>query len=178
MQVFLDLDGVVCDFVRPSYEIHGLAHALDFCPPTVYDYWNEMGLTEKEFWAPIESAGFDWWAQLPCLPWTYDLLSFLDDVCPGFEFATKPYNADSAAGKWNWLDRYSPDEKRHLTSDKSSLSGPGRILIDDSPQQIFKWQENGGTGILFPASYNVNSIYLDDPVSCVRKQLEMIHDDY
>ena len=70
----LDMDGVLCDFVRGSLSHHG--RTLDY-NTIEWDFVNQLGMPPAEFWAPL---GFDFWAGLPWTPGGRDFYDALERV--------------------------------------------------------------------------------------------------
>lgn len=151
-----DLDGVIVDCLRPALRFHGRDDlANDPMYPPTYDWEKDTGLQHKEFWGRIDEAGSAWWAGLPFTAFGERLLAYLRTL-PEFEIGTKVVGANGAKGKWQWLDEHAPGVRRHLTTYKASLSRPGWLLIDDSPDGVREWLAGGGDAILCPAPYNIN----------------------
>ena len=65
---FVDLDGVLCDFVTGAIQYHKLT--VD--PATVsWDFWKECGMTDGDFWTPL---GELFWRSLEPTPECFDLM--------------------------------------------------------------------------------------------------------
>jgi hypothetical protein len=158
--VFLDVDGVIADFAGASAALHGRGPSLDWWPLGAYDMAAAMGLSEPEFWAPINDAGADFWAGLAPLPWAEDLVQCIMRQCSGFTLLTSPSRHPSSAhGKVQWIHRMFGTGFRNymIGSQKHLLSRwPGAILIDDFHANVAAFREHGGRAILFPQRWNAN----------------------
>lgn len=118
-------------------------------------------MTEDEFWAPINAAGRDFWANLKPYPWFEELVDSVSAADPNFYLCTKPSSkADCLAGKLDWIHRYFGDRFRRyfFAPNKSPLAAPGRVLIDDSDENCKGFREAGGIAWLVPQPWNA----LDD----------------
>ncbi|MDD4035872.1 MAG: hypothetical protein PHS45_00920 [Bacilli bacterium] len=76
--------------------------------------------------------------------------------------------------KVEWIMKYLPFfdlENIIMTKLKQEVSGKGRILIDDNPGHLEKWEENGGIGIAF-----VRSKYSEKWSGYKASNLEEIYD--
>ena len=150
-QVFLDLDGVIVDLIRPAYARHGLA--LDY---KNHHNW-EVDLscfpgTASAFWEGLTPA---FWEGLPFTEEAPFLLEFLKPYKP--TILTSP-TRNSATAKLLWLRKNLPDyyhSKRYLIGPgKIACAREGAFLIDDREETCLKWEDAGGTAILVPRPWN------------------------
>lgn len=155
--IILDLDGTLVDFCTPAYAAHGRTCSTN--EPTKYDFFEEeWGMTAAEFWKPIDALGPDWWRDLPYYGWAIPLFE-LARGCGEFLIATTPSrNPDSTSGKVAAIQRLAGPNFRDycITPRKWLLAAPGRVLIDDNEENCQKFEEHGGTSILFPQPWNAN----------------------
>jgi 5'(3')-deoxyribonucleotidase len=179
--VFLDMDGVVQDFVGAALDAHG----SDLTPDDItrYNMAEIMGLSDEEFWVPIDAAGSEFWRTLPEYPWFRPLLANLKRAAKKVVFCTATSgHVHEATGKRQWLtDRYGRhDHDWIMIRHKHYLAGtPRSVLIDDSPYNVEAFRQAGGCAVLFPQSWNVAEVPDGtDIVSCVVEQAEaMIRSD-
>lgn len=150
-QVFLDLDGVIVDFMTNAYKRAGLA----------FDYkghhqW-QMDLscfpgTEGQFWESLTPA---FWEGLPLTKEGPEILRWLKPYKP--TILTAP-TRNSATSKLKWIRKNLPEyyhEKRYLIGPgKVACARAGAILIDDKEETCDLWNEAGGTAILVPRPWN------------------------
>lgn len=157
---FLDIDGVLADFAGAAAALHGRDPSLDWWPTGHYDMARVLGMTDLEFWAPINECGSDFWASLGTLPWAQDLVQMVMCECSGFTLTTSPSRHPSSAhGKTEWIHRmfgssfrnYMIGPPKHLLS-----KWPGAILIDDYHVNVATFREYGGRAILFPQKWNAH----------------------
>lgn len=168
--ILLDMDGVIADFAGASCKLHG--------QPPVYDCWNyfeKWGISEDEFWAPINAAGRDFWANLDDCPGADELIAEVSRIDPEFHICTKPsHDPMCMAGKLDWIKRkFGSQFRRYIfTPNKSLLSRPGRMLVDDSDENITEWAGGGGDYALVPQPWNMNADMVDSRLPFVLNTLK------
>jgi 5'(3')-deoxyribonucleotidase len=159
VHIFLDMDGVLCDFVGSAAAVFGKgADKLDW-PTDRSSVHVPLGLKdEAEMWEKIDGLGHTFWESLYAYPWAWNLW----DLCKEMgrvTIATKcSRDPGSAFGKIRWLQKFVGHHFRDyiiLATDKRFLSAPGRVLIDDHERHVAEWRQHGGDAILFPQPWNV-----------------------
>lgn len=152
-QVFLDLDGVITDFVGSAITYLNLQCLWEDLVrwDAIYDhYWG----TQEEFWKEL---GDDFWENH--MSFTTDAKEILKVVDP-YEpcILTCPTPEGGSTGKQLWIKKNLPDyylEGRYLIGPcKAAASRPGSVLIDDADHNIYDWSMKGGQGILVPRPWN------------------------
>jgi 5'(3')-deoxyribonucleotidase len=157
VKVFLDLDGVLVDFVGGALRVHNATHI-----PYHDIRWGlveQIGISANQFWRGIDAAGEDFWANLV---WTHDGREILKMVLDHFGvenvcILTAPSNHHSAAaGKVRWINEHVPELKRQyvLSAAKHFLAGPDKLLIDDHDGNVDKFRAAGGEALLLPRPWN------------------------
>lgn len=174
--IFVDLDGVLADFVSAAIAAAELPITAD-----QVEHWNffEEYMDEEEFGKRINSTMY-FWDDLPVYPWAHELVDYLKTK-GDIVYCTSPGNHDEAAtGKLNWLRRHgflSKHSKNYvLTHYKWLLAGRDRILVDDSDQQCVHFDQMGGAVVLFPQQWNRMRDWASDPTpfACVTMQMGRI----
>lgn len=154
MKVFLDLDGVLCYFLKGVEEKFNvdLSDHIEWN----FDYQKDFGISKTKFW---KSLDHDFWANLPKTPECDLILALVEGYKP--IILTAPPLDESGgcvSGKVEWIRKNLPEfffEGRYLIgAAKESISRPGALLIDDNERTITEWQSEGGTGILVPRPWN------------------------
>ncbi len=157
---FLDLDGVLFDFRRGAEQVH--QRKLDYNESN-YGVWNFesiWGMSAGEFWGPINDTP-NFWRDLPLTEEAKDIVSLVEDYFPDDRIAilTAPSMAPNCVpGKRAAVKKYFPQYARKIifANTKRFVSGPGKVLIDDSDTNCQEWSEEGGTSILVPRFWNSN----------------------
>lgn len=169
--IFLDMDGVLCDFIGSACHLHG------WDPEEVleWNFFEKYGLNEDEFWEPINNMREHFWLALEKYPWTDEILSAVRKADKKFSICTKPSdNPYCLLGKRLWIDHHlGPKFNRVIyMKDKEALAQPGRLLIDDSDANVSKFQSEGGDTCLFPQNWNSNRNLTANPMSQVYDALD------
>ena len=151
-RIFVDLDDVLVDFRGGAIRLHGWDPAD--CRPEMWDMCESRGVTQEDFWKPIDEAGEDFWYLLQPHPWIHEVIELVErHVGEEWYIVTSPSrHVSSYVGKLKWVkawfgaqfDRMIPMTHKHLLADYD------RVLIDDSPDNILEFNNAGGIGILFP----------------------------
>lgn len=158
---FLDMDGVLVDFVYPACRLHGVTDPYPATKhPDSYDTWTHLGMTADAFWKPISEAGSGFWETLPRLKKADEWVQFCKDSGKPWCILTKVSGRDweqVVLGKHRWLMRnYGPSIAARMVpcADKSLHSGIGKLLIDDCQDNIDAWIAAGGRGAMPARPWN------------------------
>jgi len=144
--VFVDLDGVLCDFDKGFYDITGIS---------------SDNVSDEELWARIGAYGkVRFFSELPWMPgskemWNFITQNFLHVKILSATGKSDKVDKQTTQGKTSWLHHniqslHSNDiilvDNKHK---KRHYSKPGDIIIDDTPVVIEEWIKKGGIGILY-----------------------------
>ena len=138
-RIFVDLDGVLTDFDK-QFETLGQGK--------IDGYEEKHG--SFQFWELIKSGGLKWWSEMPFMKngeklWEFIIENFVDIKVLSTPAKTIP---ESRLGKMMWVKTHLGNYPLILWSNKEDYAGEKNILIDDRVDNINKWKENGGIGIL------------------------------
>jgi 5'(3')-deoxyribonucleotidase len=152
VQILLDMDGVLSNFVKGACEAHGKPYEPEKL--TQFDMAAHWGITVQKFWEPLQDKSF--WEGLEPYPWAEDLLSKLRAIAPVTICTAPSQSHDCGAGKLSWLERELSISSRDvvLCNKKWLLARPRHILIDDSPRKADDFARHGGIAVLFPQPWN------------------------
>jgi 5'(3')-deoxyribonucleotidase len=151
--IFLDVDGVLADSASEFYKVHGRPD-LNFKTIPQYDFSGTLGITYEQAWADPRVACYDFWRDLPKLPWADEVVE-ITKAKGQIAFLTQPIRSPMcAAGKKAWMAEHFPDVPFFICDKKVLLAREGLTLVDDYEKNVDAWNEKGGRGILFPAPYN------------------------
>lgn len=155
---YLDLDGVLVDFVRGAFEAHGSTLHRDDPLGVRWGLDDQLGFggdRKPLFWAPFGRA---FWAGLP---WTPEGRRVLDHVERLFGhrvvLLTSPCDTDgSVQGKLEWVRRELPEYRRRVFVGpaKPMLAGPGKVLVDDYDGHVEAFRVEGGQAVQPPRPWN------------------------
>lgn len=175
MIVLIDMDEVLVDFIGGACRIHGVAREAmetarkdwDICEPLGH-VKRGRGLSLDEFWEPIHAGGVEFWERLDKLPWFEEVIGWAENEFSNWFIISAPSKeTNSYTGKVKWLKReFGRDFDRFfLTPHKEMLTcGENCILLDDKPDNIDKFVNHGGYGILFPSPGNRLREFADRPM--------------
>lgn len=160
--IFLDLDGVLVDFVGSVMRLHGRTFDRTEWPRGCWNIHDVLGIPEVCMWERIDAAGSAFWANLMPYSWAYELIA-LAELSGKFRICTAPsMSVHSAHGKAIWLEKHGLTAASIFCRDKHLLAAPGRTLIDDSPINCERWQAAGGTAVLFPQPWNRSELTVEE----------------
>jgi 5'(3')-deoxyribonucleotidase len=156
-RIFCDLDGVIIDFNQGYKDLTNIT--LD----------KSEHRSDSKFWEPIEKAGYDFWINLKWMSDGHILWNFISPYNPTI-LSAPSRQVESRIGKHDWVNRELPGTPLILRSakHKKDFAAPDAILIDDRPENIEGWIQEGGKGILHTSAeetinelikkYNFNDI--------------------
>lgn len=162
MLCFIDMDGVVADFVGGVAKAHHRPYPYTFGDPTsmgVFDIEKFWHMSPDQFWEPIR-ANPNFWYTLDETPEGRGIVeaavsAFGQDNCC---FLTAPDFKDphGVVGKHYWIEKHYPKFKEDTIfgTAKQFLAGPGRCLVDDRDKNIKEFKAFGGIGIRVPRLWN------------------------
>lgn len=157
---FVDLDGVLCNFVGPALARHGKRLPMKEVRWGFPGQVGFKGVNDPAFWDPL---GHDFWASLP---WTVEgkvLLAGVERLFGGRVCVlTSPCSTPGGVeGKVAWIRREMPAYKgRFLVGPpKELIAGPGKLLVDDNTEHCQRWRRPGddipgGPSVLVPRPWN------------------------
>lgn len=171
--VYLDLDGVLVDWIGRVHEVLDLPYSYDtYKYPRGLWHWNHYGGPADKV---IDSAciGSFW---VGC-KWMHDGKEILDAVqeitTPRLLTCPMP-NPMSAYGKVLWVKREIPRLLHHLIItplDKSFVAAPNALLIDDNDRNVNSFRDAGGRAILVPRPWNSDHLTADRSLEAVCERL-------
>ena len=142
-KIYMDMDGVLCDFIRGVKETTG----IEFTSP-------DLNKGEKgKIKAQIEQQR-DFWHNLQWQPGGQQLFRYLKSSQPYILSAYAGWDKNCKEGKQSWIKRnlMIPKQRINLVKreDKqkyATTDGVQNILIDDYLKNIKEWEKAGGIGI-------------------------------
>jgi 5'(3')-deoxyribonucleotidase len=158
-KVFLDMDGVLVDFVSGACAAHGMPNPYKVDPIKSRGEWGIealLGVSPAMFWKPL---GFEFWANLDWMPDGREILKqvefFVDieNIC----ILTSPCDTPGCIdGKREWIKNNIPEYRKQILvgAAKQFVAGPGKVLIDDYQNNTDKFIDHGGEAVLIPRIWN------------------------
>ena len=162
--VFLDMDGVLVDFVGGALDLFG--SDLDIADAR-WNFPGQIGFTGGEdpaFWDPL---GYEFWANLEWTKEGQSLLNRLETLVGhnNIGLLSSPCHTEGCAeGKRAWIKKHLPQYQKHLFlgSAKHLFASRKKILVDDHDPNVENFQKYGGQSILVPRPWNSERHLTDD----------------
>lgn len=163
MVIFIDLDGVMTDFVQGFHKALGLEYNPENYPYTLgkYDIFDQIANVHNIDHAIFERIlnDQDFWKGLPKTKEADEILSICEKFSQNIVFFTNiSYNMENAIiGKYLWIKNNYPKYINNIligSVNKNILSFPGSILLDDCDENINNFNALYGIGILIPRKWN------------------------
>ena len=142
--IYMDLDGVVVDFLKGISDIIGIQ----------LKNFNDWGKHKKEGWKLVSDKGSGFWSDLEWLRDGKQLWTYIKKYSPSIlsAYPVNKNNMDYAIkGKNEWIsNNLNGYGNVNLVKgiEKQNYATPTSILIDDSQRNIKQWESKGGIGIL------------------------------
>jgi 5'(3')-deoxyribonucleotidase len=159
MKCFLDLDGVIADFVGGACKAHKRPNPYAGpTPAKEFDMDKIWGMTPEQFWAPMD---YHFWAQLARMPDAHEILLHVEsafgreNVCILTSPARDP---QCSSAKHAWIAACLPNYRRRffIGSAKQFFARPDAVLVDDYDKNVDAFRDAGGQAILVPRPWNTN----------------------
>ncbi len=160
-EIYLDVDGVCADLIRPGLRAIGLdpeatlarwrvEHPGEFYPEAL------VGMPLGEFFLHLDRLGAPFWAGLEPYTWFPDLYHRLGEFGHVMFLTATTGFPDCLAGKYQWLISFFGERFVDciFTQHKERLAHERAVLIDDSDQNIRRFRARGGIGLVFPRFWN------------------------
>lgn len=145
--VFLDMDGVQCDFAGAVEDAIGMSH--DEAKQKTEDEIERLAHSSPK-------AVYDFFANLKQLPGGKKITDWLNSNNISYTILSAPlrgpYAKSSIMGKQAWLAKHTPNAVKgaifkHDKYEHALDGGRPNILIDDYHKKITAWNKAGGIGI-------------------------------
>ncbi len=151
MKVYLDMDGVIADFLTAAQE----RLQMKFPRPYIWGIGKMSGMGDS-VWKSFDE---EFWATIPLFPHTEALVKFLRDEQQVVRICSTVLTPGAEAGKRRWLRKYFPEFEADaiFTRHKAAFADVDSMLIDDLATNCARFAKAGGYAILFPADYNKNA---------------------
>lgn len=174
MNYVIDIDRVLADLDTPIFK-HFYVE-----PDETGDWSSNIGMKDEDILQEVDC--FEFWRDLPVLPWAYELVDLISSINDHWMFCSHPTNnPESWSGKAEWIQIHFPKyyDRLILTRDKSQIASHKHCLIDDYKVNNDAFQKRGGHVIPFPFArcrglYNWTPAQLADPVGYIEKEIRKV----
>ena len=175
---FIDMDGVLVDFVNLALKIHDREDLQTNWPPGETDIHRLLNISKSDFWEKLDSLGASLWKNLPPYPWYQELIGIVESFSPWTILTSPSLNPECPTGKVQWMNLHLQEGFRNflIGPQKHLLAQSDRVLIDDSDVKIDQFRHAGGKAILFPQPWNSNH-GISDRMDYIRDELNRIQNE-
>lgn len=175
MIIYLDMDGVLCDFHKALLDYHNKTDP--YYNPDNLGKYGLSKLLNMKYMDLMGDLTSDFWANLKPTPWCFDLISLCESLSTQVYISTAPAsNKHCLSGKYEWVEKYYPKllNKMMIGKDKFLLAANHTILIDDKYDNIEKFNQYGGHGVLVPQPWN--RLYEENTWEYLQKIIPTVYD--
>lgn len=157
-RIYLDMDGVLCDFYGAAMQQFDRPANEYFTPfPQDWDFWKHLGITSEQLWDRCRGEHF--WRDLEWCAGGKDILYECEAAFgrDNIWIATKPQPEEGCyAGKFSWIKKHMPAyiNRVIMIQEKHLLSSSDSLLIDDNENHVASFTRHGGAAILVPSPWN------------------------
>ncbi len=177
---FLDMDGVIADFVTGVCAAHGRENP--YLRPESADIFameRLWGITAEAFWRPTNNEAF--WRNLPKTPEANDLVRLVETAfgLKNVAILTAPSKVGACiTGKRKWIEKNFPRFTKQIIfcSHKAILAGEDAYLIDDRDRNLQEFAAAGGHAICVPRPWNWRHACSEDVLGAVALDLSKFLD--
>jgi 5'(3')-deoxyribonucleotidase len=161
--VFIDMDGVLVDFVQGLHEALRVSYDVDKYPydRNKYDLFPDVinrapGRSMHDLYTACHKS--DFWFNLKWDRRANEILNTIERYTKDAYIATYPMQDPQAwVGKLQWIDKHMPDYRGRvllMTAHKKLLANEHALLIDDKEDNVDQFIANGGGAFLVPQPWN------------------------
>jgi 5'(3')-deoxyribonucleotidase len=165
-RVFLDMDGVLVDWLNGIREFAGKPESFYDCFRTAPETLGHEAMDKlfggREKLGQIQNERpVEWWLNLKFFPWAEYLISEVKKNFP-VAFLTSPgHCANAAAAKVLWQQKHYPEIPIIICKHKYLVADEGKVLIDDDAWQTSRFDQAKGFAIQFPNQFRMEQHKLD-----------------
>lgn len=164
--IYIDIDGVLADFVGAVLSMH---KSYSYDEITQPDMAAILKISPDKFWAQIDMWGGAFWENLQLLPNAKALVEKCRELANHVCFLTSPsLDVNSRLGKIRWVENHfgRVDVCFSSTGKQHYAVGPRTLLLDDFDKNVDGFRAAGGFALLAPRPWNSNrdGTFVEDPV--------------
>lgn len=152
MRIYIDLDGVLVDFINPWMKLYG------FEPPRPWPAgeWQLSKIFPIDKNALWHRCTAEWWEHLEPTVEARLIIEMAERYTKNLYLVTNPPTYAAAQGKLAWINRYLPDfnDRYLITPCREILADDDSFLIDDYEKNIDLFNLGGGRGLLLARPWN------------------------
>jgi len=180
--VFLDMDGVMVDFLGGLHRALGVPYQYDQYP---YEKGKWNMLTDIKGFEDIpatfeqcnDCCTTNFWANLEWMPDGHDIMRLVTSTFKPeqiYLLTTPMPNPGSYTGKVLWVQKHLPEFSKRLivtSAPKNLFARPDTLLVDDKDENVEEFVKAGGDAILVPRLWNELHGWADETYQVVKNSL-------
>lgn len=156
MNILLDMDGVLVDFVRSAHEYHELPFNGSYGETYGFGEWDfvsKLPMVAKDFWG---SLGYEFWKECHPMPDAEKILDIVTRYGEPYVLTSPAWTRGCIEGKIAWMRRHCPSLAGRMifTKYKHLMARADNLLIDDYDNNVDGFYESGGKVVLVPREWN------------------------
>lgn len=187
IQVLLDMDGVLVNFVKGALKAHNINISVNDFYKGHEGEWNIVpiiqkyipGFTDNKFWEPMND---EYWANLEPMEDFEEILSLLEERFDrsSITICTSPSeNEGCIPGKRRWIKKYMPSHyhrtyAQNFGPKKWLMAHRRHILVDDHNKNCREFVDYGGHAASVPRLWNSNYLVANCTLEYLDRQIEAI----
>ena len=177
MNILLDMDGVLANFVRGCCRACGRddSKIIETWPPEEWNLDVVLKMPIEELWKYVNEGGSNFWATLDEYEWAKELYVECKKRADVYFLTAPSTHPLSLAGQLEWIYKFTGDSshKNYLMgSPKFLCAKPDNVLIDDSDKNCNNFIKAGGKAILVPQPWNKQYSFKGPKVQYVMDQFD------
>ncbi|MFW6173062.1 MAG: 5' nucleotidase, NT5C type [Elusimicrobiota bacterium] len=177
--IFLDMDGVLCFFIKSVCDLFGVDLEDKKNRNKIKDgekLKDILRIDDQTFWKKIDNQKYSFWENMEPLPWAKDLYDLAKQY--DFAFLTSPGKCPFAAsGKCVWIKKNFGDdaiEDLVIARNKWRCANNQTILVDDQSDNIDDFIKQEGGGFLWPQELRIidEDVKIDDVMDDLKEYID------
>lgn len=176
MKIYLDMDGVIADFVKAIHKAHGRPYCYeDPSARGCFEIETIWGTSANDFW---KTDTYEFWNSVEPTPEAEGIVRLVEWAVGSENVAvlTSPSNGSGCVpGKKDWMRRYFPQFHGRMiftsADAKRFLAASDRLLVDDRDKNVKGFRDDGGRSILLPRHWNSLHSEAEDAERYLKKWL-------
>lgn len=177
MVVYLDMDGVIADFVGAALRLHEYPNL--FSEPRCkgkFDLEKLLDISVSKFWKPINECDNFWRERIYKTEDANEIVAFAEGIGETAILTAPSLGNNCIPGKIAWVQREYPQFSRRIafSGEKGLFASPRHILIDDKDSNILEFNRMGGKGLLVPRPWNSLHSRSGEVMGVLREQMDLL----
>lgn len=176
--VFVDMDGVLVDFVGGVLKHHKLPGTTVDRFKGSYAIETILDMTPAEFWTHLDENR-KFWADLSPTRECFQIIESLERQFGKqhvYLLSSPAMSPDCYSGKAEWVAKHLPRymSRLFLMGKKHFCAARGRLLVDDSDANVDMFRRFGGSAVLYPRPWNSLHSFTHDGMKLFTREIQRL----